>query len=59
LFQTLSKKKVDLTFQIVYNAHTINKGENIMTFNTALQATLVLAAYIGFIAIAMLSTSLS
>ena len=30
-----------------------------MTFNTALQATLVLAAYFGFIAIAVISTSLS
>ena len=30
-----------------------------MTFNTAMQATLVLTAYIGFIAIAMTSTALS
>lgn len=30
-----------------------------MTFNTAMQATLVLTAYIGFIAVAMISTSLS
>ena len=30
-----------------------------MTFNTAMQATLVLGAYIGFIAVAMISTSLS
>ncbi len=30
-----------------------------MTFNTAMQATLVLATYMAFIAIAMTSTSLS
>ena len=30
-----------------------------MTFNTAMQATLVLTAYIDFIAIAMTSTALS
>ena len=30
-----------------------------MTFNTAMQATLVLLTYIGFIAIAMTSTALS
>ena len=59
LFHIFSKKKVDLSYEIIYNAHTTMEGRNIMTFNTAMQATLVLTAYIGFIAVAMISTSLS
>ena len=30
-----------------------------MTFNTAMQATLVITAYLGFITLAMISTSIS
>ena len=54
-----SKKSVDFTFEVIYNTHTIKKGTNQMTFNTAMQASLVLAAYLGFITLAMISTSIS
>jgi hypothetical protein len=59
LFHIFSEKKVDSDNKILYNGHITMKGKNLMTINTALQATLVLAAYIGFLAIAMISTSLS
>ena len=54
-----SKKSVDFTFEMIYNAHTTKKGTNQMTFNTAMQASLVLAAYFGFVTLAMFSASIS
>ena len=45
--------------KVIYNTHTIKKGTNQMTFNTAMQATLVLGAYFGFVTLAMISTSIS
>ena len=54
-----SKKSVDFAYKVVYNTHTIKKGTNQMTFNTAMQESLVLAAYLGFITLAMISASIS
>ncbi len=54
-----SKKSVDFIHKVIYNTHTIKKGTNQMTFNTAMQASLVLAAYLGFITLAMFSASIS
>ena len=54
-----SKKSVDFTFEVIYNTHTIKKGTNQMTFNTALQATLVLGVYFGFVTLAIITTSIS
>ena len=54
-----SKKSVDFMGKVIYNTHTIKKGTNQMTFNTAMQATLVLGAYFGFVTLAMISTSIS
>ncbi len=54
-----SKKSVDFIHKVIYNTHTIKKGTNQMTFNTAMQASLVLAAYLGFITLAMISASIS
>jgi len=54
-----SKKSVDFISKVIYNTHTIKKGTNQMTFNTAMQATLVLGAYFGFVTLAMISASIS
>ena len=51
-----SKKSVDFTFEVIYNTHITKKGTNQMTFNTAMQASLVLGAYLGFITLAIIST---
>ena len=51
-----SKKSVDFTSKVIYNTHITKKGTNQMTFNTAMQASLVLGAYLGFITLAIIST---
>ena len=51
-----SKKSVDFSCKVIYNTHITKKGTNQMTFNTAMQASLVLGAYLGFITLAIIST---
>ena len=54
-----SKKSVDFIHKVIYNTHTIKKGTNQMNFNTAMQASLVLGVYFGFVTLAMISASIS